>query len=148
MATDVVVEGTFLPLAESFTGGGDLEITDPQVVLDRLKEVVAEWKEAGKPIDCTITAALTGLPTSPPTRTTMMVASGAIDLATGREGPVQNLSFGVFSIPPYKIAGKTDLAGLGCSLSAVQAHVPQLGVILGTVLGSLAGILIVRRRKK
>ena len=142
---EVLIEAFLRPAPASFLGGGDLVHMDPREVLARLATVAAEWKEAGRKIDCGIVSGLTGLQYAPNMRSTYLVASDTINAKTGKAGPLRTKAFGVFAVRTESAFGGK---GTGCSLTAAQAHAPQLGMIGGFLVASLVGIGIVRRRKK
>lgn len=148
----LVVESIPYPAPPGWTGGGDEIEHDPIKVLAKLEQVVNQLKAEGREdeIDCGIAMKLSDVPYEPQMFSRFAVVSDTVKI-NSTTGKVEMAEQQVMPFAYYSVitdAGFGGRATSTCSLTGVQAHVPQILVSIGMWLASLAGIGIIRRRKK
>ncbi len=112
---------------------------DVTKVLAELEARAAQWKAAGRPIDCDI---MVGLPYESNLNMQFMALQNKV--ATG--GGVDSQGFGALAIMTEAAQGAGG--GCKCDMSAAAPGGSHVLLLIGMAASSLAGIVAVRRRKK
>ena len=139
---------------------GDLIHHDPNEVLAALQEVVNQLKAEGRQneIDCGImNLVLEQMKAKGQKYEAQMVSkfaivSGSLKLDSATSNVVlsdQQVVRPVFAAVHTEFgAGGAGTGPMSCSLATAQAHAPQILITLGMMVASIAGVGIIRRRKR